>query len=71
VVLALAGVTIGLAGSFALVHVLSSMLFGVRATDPITFGAAAVALLGVAALASYIPARRAAGIDPMQALRTE
>ena len=69
--LALAGVAIGLTGSFALVHLLSSMLFGVQATDPITFGVAAVALLGVAALASYIPARRAAGIDPMQALRTE
>jgi putative ABC transport system permease protein len=70
-VLALTGVTIGVGGSFMLVHLLTSMLFGVRATDPITFAAAAVALLLVAALASYIPARRAASIDPMQALRTE
>jgi putative ABC transport system permease protein len=69
--LAFIGVTIGLAGSFALVHLLSSMLFGVQATDPLTFALAAVALLGVAALASYVPARRAASIDPMQALRTE
>ena len=69
--LALIGVTIGLAGSFALVHLLSSMLFGVQATDPITFAMAALAMLGVAALASYIPGRRAARIDPMQALRTE
>jgi putative ABC transport system permease protein len=69
--LALIGVTIGLAGSFALVHLLSSMLFGVQATDPVTFALAALALLSVAALASYIPARRAAAIDPMQALRTE
>jgi putative ABC transport system permease protein len=69
--LALIGVTIGLAGSFALVHLLSSMLFGIQAIDPVTFATAALALLGIAALASYIPARRAASIDPMQALRTE
>jgi putative ABC transport system permease protein len=70
-VLALVGVAIGLAGSFALVHLLSSQLFGVRATDPMTFGGAAFALLCVAALASYIPARRAAEVNPMTALRNE
>ncbi len=69
--LALIGVTIGLAGSFALAHLLSSMLFGVRATDPITFGAASLAVLCVAALASYIPARRAARVNPIVALRSE
>jgi putative ABC transport system permease protein len=69
--LALAGVTIGLAGSFALAHLITSMLFGVEATDPATFAGAALALLVVAALASYIPARRAALIEPMQALRTD
>jgi putative ABC transport system permease protein len=68
---AVAGVTIGLAGSFALVHLLSTMLFEVRATDPATFALAPVALLGVAALASYIPARRAAKLNPMIALRNE
>ena len=69
--LALIGVTIGLAGSFALVHLLSSMLFGVRATDPMTFAASPFALLCAAALASYIPARRAARVNPMVALRNE
>jgi putative ABC transport system permease protein len=69
--LAVIGVAIGLAGSFALVHLLSSQLFGVRATDPLTFACAALALLGVAALASYIPARRAAEVNPMAALRNE
>jgi putative ABC transport system permease protein len=69
--LALAGMTIGLASSFALVRLLSTLLFGVRATDPMTFAVAPLALLGVAAMASYIPARRAASIDPMQALRNE
>jgi putative ABC transport system permease protein len=69
--LALIGVTLGLAGAFALVHLLSNMLFGVRATDPMTFGASTLTLLGVAALASYIPARRAARVSPMVALRNE
>jgi putative ABC transport system permease protein len=69
--LALVGMTIGLASSFALVRLLSTLLFGVRATDPMTFAVAPLALLGVAAMASYIPARRAASFDPMQALRNE
>jgi len=69
--LAAIGVTVGLVASFALVHLVSSLLFGIRATDPMTFVVSAAALLIVAALASYIPARRAASIDPMRALRTE
>ena len=69
--LALAGVSIGLAGSFALTHLLASLLFGVGATDPVTFVAAPIALLAVAVLAGLIPARRAASINPMVALRSE
>jgi putative ABC transport system permease protein len=71
IALALTGVAIGLAGSFVLVHYLSSMLFGVRATDPMTFALTPFALLCVAALASYIPARRAAKVNPTVALRSE
>ena len=69
--LALAGVSIGLAGSFALTHLLASLLFGVGATDPVTFVAAPIALLAVAVLAGLIPSRRAASINPMVALRSE
>jgi predicted permease len=69
--LAVAGVTIGLVGSLAMVHVLSTMLFGVRATDPMTFAGATVVLLCVAGLAGYLPARRAARVNPMVALRNE
>ena len=69
--LAFLGVTIGLAGSFGVVHLLSGLLYGVRATDPATFAIAPLVLLSVALLASYIPARRAALIDPVIALREE
>lgn len=69
--LALGGVAIGLLGALAATQALSKMLFGVRATDPLTYIAVALLLAFVAALASYIPARRAAAIDPMVALRYE
>jgi putative ABC transport system permease protein len=69
--LALVGVAAGALGAFALTKALKSLLFGVTPTDPATFGMVA-AVLAVAALAAcYIPARRAAHVDPLQALRTE
>jgi ABC-type antimicrobial peptide transport system permease subunit len=69
VVLALAGIAIGTAGAFALTRVMRSLLFQVSATDPETFFGMAVLFVMIALLASYLPARYAAGIDPMKALR--
>jgi putative ABC transport system permease protein len=69
--LAVAGITIGLAGSLAMSRVLKSFLFGIEATDPLTYTAVALLLLSVAMLASYIPSRRALGVDPISALRAE
>jgi putative ABC transport system permease protein len=65
------GVVAGLAVSAALSKVLSSFLFGLAATDVLTFATGAAILLSVAAFASYLPARRAARLDPMIALRHE
>ena len=70
-VLTLVGVGIGLAGAFALTRFLSSMLFAVRPTDPVTFGGTALLLTCMALLASYIPAHRATKMVPMVALRFE
>jgi putative ABC transport system permease protein len=67
----LIGVVIGIAGSLALTRTVASMLFGVTATDPITFGAVTLLLVAAALLACYIPARRATKVDPMIALRYE
>ena len=64
-----AGVLIGLAAAFVLTRVMSSLLFGVSATDPLTFISISGILILVAVLASYIPALRATKIDPMVALR--
>jgi putative ABC transport system permease protein len=69
--LTLMGVAIGLAGALAVTRVLNHLLFGVSATDPVTFSAVTFLLLAVALFACWLPAHRATTVDPMIALRTE
>jgi putative ABC transport system permease protein len=64
-------VTIGLATGFAGSRLIESLLYGVSPRDPAVFAAATVILLGVALLACWLPARRAARLSPLEALRTE
>ena len=67
--LAIVGVALGIFGAVVLTRLVASLLFGVTPTDPLTFGAVVAVLTAVAALAGYLPAARAARIEPMSALR--
>jgi putative ABC transport system permease protein len=70
-VLTVIGLAIGLSGALLLTRLMTSLLFGVSATDSLTFATIVLLLLGVAFVASYLPARRAAKVDPIVALRHE
>jgi ABC-type antimicrobial peptide transport system permease subunit len=63
------GIGLGLAGALILARLMSTLLFGVKSDDPLTFSAVVVLIAAIAALASYVPAQRASWVDPMAALR--
>jgi hypothetical protein len=65
------GIALGMVGAFAMTRWMSSVLYGVSARDPLTFGVAPVVLLTVALLATWLPARRASKLDPMESLRND
>jgi ABC-type antimicrobial peptide transport system permease subunit len=69
--LAVAGISLGLVAALAANRVLSSLVYGITTTDPVTFAGVALLLAGIAVLAAWLPARRATRIDPLVALRNE
>jgi ABC-type antimicrobial peptide transport system permease subunit len=69
--MAVVGVAIGIGLSLAITRLISTLLFGISSTDPLTFAGVALLLAGVALFASYLPARRATRVDPLAALRYE
>jgi ABC-type antimicrobial peptide transport system permease subunit len=66
-----AGIIFGIAASIGLTHLMATLLYGVSATDPLTFLALSIALLSVAFVACWLPARRASTVDPIVALHAE
>jgi ABC-type antimicrobial peptide transport system permease subunit len=71
VLLAGTGIAVGLVAAFLLTRVVASLLYGISPSDPLTFIGVPIALIAMATLSSYFPARRAARVDPMEALRYE
>jgi ABC-type antimicrobial peptide transport system permease subunit len=69
--LTLIGAALGLLGAYLATRAITSVLYGVSATDPLTFGVVSFLLIGVALLACYVPSRRATRVDPLIALRNE
>jgi ABC-type antimicrobial peptide transport system permease subunit len=67
----LVGVVIGVAAAFGSTRLLGTLLFGVKAVDPLVFAAMSVTMIGMGVLASYMPARRASAVDPIEALRSD
>jgi ABC-type antimicrobial peptide transport system permease subunit len=65
------GVVIGIAAAFASTRLLGSLLYGVNAVDPIVFAAMALVMIGIGVLASYMPARRASSVNPIESLRSD
>ena len=70
-VLTFAGIAVGIAGAVAVTQLLTSLLYGVTPLDPVAYAGGALILIAAALLASYLPARRAAGVDPLVALGYE
>ena len=69
--LAAIGLGIGLAAAFALTRAMASLLFGISSADPVTYAGVSIGLIVAAALASYLPSRRAASVNPVESLRAE
>lgn len=70
-VLTISGVVLGIVAALMLSPVMKALLYGVAPTDPLTYGAVAIALAVVTVLATYVPARRASGVTPVDALRSQ